>query len=172
MDMKEALIAPLEDLPSVEFAFAYGSGVFQQPGSLHISGNEAPMVDYILGVKAPVLWHSENLKRNPHHYNSWLACFGVKAISLIADKVGAGVHFNAFVPWRGKMIKYGVIGMDYLTQDILSWKSLYVSGRLQKPVRILVDDWAMAKVNQVNLHAAASAALLLLPAEFSEERCL
>eukprot|EP00250_Pteridium_aquilinum_P012845 c20980_g1_i1 orf=389-796(-) len=103
MDMKEALIAPLEDLPSVEFAFAYGSGVFQQPGSLHISGNEAPMVDYILGVKAPVLWHSENLKRNPHHYNSWLACFGVKAISLIADKVGAGVHFNAFVPWRGKV---------------------------------------------------------------------
>lgn len=169
MDIKEALAAPLEDLPTVEFAFAYGSGVFQQAGSLHISRNEAPMVDYILGVKAPVLWHSENLKKNPRHYSSWLACFGGKAVSLIADKIGAGVHFNAFVPWRGKMIKYGVIGMDYLTQDILSWKTLYISGRLQKPVRILVDDWAISRVNQVNLQAAASAALLLLPAEFSEE---
>lgn len=169
MDVEETLIAPLEDLPTVEFAFAYGSGVFVQPGNWHVARNEAPMVDYILGVKAPVLWHSENLERNPHHYNSWLAYFGGKGVSLIADKVGAGVHFNAFVPWKGKMIKYGVISMEYLTQDILSWTSLYISGRLQKPVKILVDNWAMARVNQVNLQAAASAALLLLPAEFSEE---
>jgi hypothetical protein len=35
-------------------------------------------------------------------------------------------------------------------------------------VKILVDDWDIAKVNRVNLLAAASAALLLLPAKFSE----
>lgn len=169
MDIKAALVAPLHDLPTVEFAFAYGSGVFQQPGSLTLSKNEAPMVDYIFGVRVPELWHSENLKRNPHHYNSWLAWFGGKGVSSVAETVGAGVHFNAFVPWQDKMLKYGVIGMDNLAEDILSWKSLYISGRLQKPVRILVDHWEMARVNQVNLQAAASAALLLLPAEFSEE---
>ncbi|KAH7290300.1 hypothetical protein KP509_30G041300 [Ceratopteris richardii] len=67
------------------------------------------------------------------------------------------------------MIKYGVIGMGDLAEDLLTWKSLYISGRLQKPVRFLVDNWDMAKVNQVNLHAAASTALLLLPSQFSEE---
>ncbi|KAI5058101.1 hypothetical protein GOP47_0026271 [Adiantum capillus-veneris] len=168
-DINAALVAPLQDLPPVEFAFAYGSGVFQQPGSLNLSKNEAPMVDYILGVKEPELWHSENFKRNLHHYSSCLAWFGGKGVSSVAEKVGAGVHFNAFVPWRDKLIKYGVIGMDHLAEDILSWKSLYISGRLQKPVKILVDDWEMARVNQVNLQAAASAALLLLPAKFSEE---
>ena len=35
-------------------------------------------------------------------------------------------------------------------------------------MKILVDDWGIAKVNRVNLQAAAAAALLLLPAEFSE----
>ncbi|MCO5603568.1 hypothetical protein L7F22_057719 [Adiantum nelumboides] len=90
-NVKAALVAPLQDLPKVEFAFAYGSGVFQQPGS---SKNE---------------------------------------VSSVAQKVGAGVHFNAFVPWKDKLIKYGVVGMDNLVEDILSWKSLYISGRLQKP---------------------------------------
>ena len=33
-----------------------------------------------------------------------------------------------------QMIKYGVVSMEYLVQDILLWKSLYISGRLQKPV--------------------------------------
>ncbi|MCO5575888.1 hypothetical protein L7F22_029694 [Adiantum nelumboides] len=165
-NVKAALVAPLQDLPKVEFAFAYGSGVFQQPGSSKI---EAPMVDYILGVKVPEQWHSENLERNLHHYNSWLAWFGGKGVCSVAQKVGAGVHFNAFVPWKDKLIKYGVVGIDNLAEDILSWKSLYISGRLQKPVKILIDDWGMARVNQVNLQAAASAALLLLPAEFSEE---
>ncbi|KAH7290294.1 hypothetical protein KP509_30G041300 [Ceratopteris richardii] len=148
-DVKEALAAPLQDLPAVDFAFAYGSGVFQQPGNLILSRNEAPMVDYILGVQMPTRWHSE--------------------VSYVAEKVGAGVHFNAFVPWKDKMIKYGVIGMGDLAEDLLTWKSLYISGRLQKPVRFLVDNWDMAKVNQVNLHAAASTALLLLPSQFSEE---
>ncbi|KAH7290296.1 hypothetical protein KP509_30G041300 [Ceratopteris richardii] len=168
-DVKEALAAPLQDLPAVDFAFAYGSGVFQQPGNLILSRNEAPMVDYILGVQMPTRWHSENIERNPHHYNSWLSWFGGKGVSYVAEKVGAGVHFNAFVPWKDKMIKYGVIGMGDLAEDLLTWKSLYISGRLQKPVRFLVDNWDMAKVNQVNLHAAASTALLLLPSQFSEE---
>eukprot|EP00249_Psilotum_nudum_P028940 c38974_g1_i1 orf=282-1292(+) len=169
MDELEELAAPLKDLPIVEFAFAYGSGVFQQPGHSDLSKQEAPMVDYILGVTCPEEWHSQNIERNPHHYTSWLSHFGGKGVSLIADRVGVGVHFNAFVPWKGKMIKYGVMSMNNLVQDILRWQQLYISGRLQKPVRILVDNWELAKVNQVNLQSAVCAALLLLPAQFSEE---
>ncbi|KAJ6844695.1 putative phosphatidate cytidylyltransferase, mitochondrial isoform X1 [Iris pallida] len=58
--------------------------------------------------------------------------------------------------------------MQDLAQDVLTWKNFYLSGRLQKPVRILVDNWDIRKVNKVNLKAATSAALLLSPSEFTE----
>ena len=34
-------------------------------------------------------------------------------------------------------IKYGVIRMHELIRDVLNWHRLYISGRLQKPVRVL-----------------------------------
>ena len=40
VDAAETLLAPLQDLPPVEFAFAYGSGVFEQPGNSHLARNE------------------------------------------------------------------------------------------------------------------------------------
>ncbi|KAL0363774.1 UNVERIFIED_CONTAM: Cationic amino acid transporter 5 [Sesamum calycinum] len=49
------------------------------------------------------------------------------------------------------------------------WDRFYLSGRLQKPVNVIVDNLEIKKLNSANLKAAASAALLLLPSEFSEE---
>ncbi|KAJ7552254.1 hypothetical protein O6H91_06G047700 [Diphasiastrum complanatum] len=168
MPSMEQLVAPLESLPPVEFAFAYGSGVFPQDNNTFLL-HEAPMVDYILAVSCPSQWHSENLETNPHHYSSMLAYLGGKTVANMADIVGVGVHFNAFVHWGDKTIKYGVIGLDRLVQDIFTWKALYISGRLQKPVRVIVDNAGLEKANRVNLQAAVCAALLLLPQEFSEE---
>jgi hypothetical protein len=34
-------------------------------------------------------------------------------------------------------IKYGIISTDALCTDLLDWATLYVSGRLHKPVRIV-----------------------------------
>ncbi|KAM0006056.1 putative phosphatidate cytidylyltransferase [Helianthus debilis subsp. tardiflorus] len=66
------------------------------------------------------------------------------------------------------MYKYGVVSMDDLVEDMLSWKRFYLSGRLQKPVRIIVDNKEITNTNLINLRAASSAALLLFPSKFTE----
>nr|XP_043637120.1 phosphatidate cytidylyltransferase, mitochondrial isoform X3 [Erigeron canadensis] len=66
------------------------------------------------------------------------------------------------------MYKYGVVRTDDLAQDMLNWDRFYLSGRLQKPVRIIVDNLDIKNTNLVNLRAASSAALLLLPSKFTE----
>jgi hypothetical protein len=51
----------LDRFPSVHHAFAYGSGVFKQPGlySDNAKQHEGPMVDLIFAVDDPVAWHKE-----------------------------------------------------------------------------------------------------------------
>ncbi|KAF3779755.1 Phosphatidate cytidylyltransferase [Nymphaea thermarum] len=143
MGSKEQLAAPLQQLPPVDFCCVYGSSL------LPSTQDKKPMVDYILGVSDPEEWHLK--------------------ITQIAEQIGVGVHFNPFVQWKDKVLKYGVIRMHDLVNDVLKWEKFYVSGRLQKPVCILVDTMDVAELNLANLKAATSAALLLLPSEFSEE---
>lgn len=42
------------------------------------------------------------------------------------------INYCLVLAWQ--TIKYGVISTDNLVNDMLSWETLYVSGRLQKPV--------------------------------------
>ncbi|XP_076903963.1 uncharacterized protein LOC143559188 isoform X2 [Bidens hawaiensis] len=140
MEARTNLGSLLNILPPVDFCCVYGS-------SLHPNNNDkSSMEDYILGVADPQQWHSENLKMNRDHYASWMASVG-----------GAKL-----------MYKYGVVRMDDLIEDMLSWKRFYLSGRLQKPVRVIVDNKEITNINLINLRAASSAALLLLPSKFTE----
>lgn len=112
----------------------------------------------------------KNLKMNRNHYASWMANLGgAKLVTGVADKVGVGVHFNPFVSWSNKTFKYGVVRMHDLVEDILNWRTFYLSGRLQKPVHVLVDNLDVENLNSINLRAATSAALLLLPSNFTQE---
>ncbi|GLU12700.1 hypothetical protein SLE2022_293620 [Rubroshorea leprosula] len=158
------LVSFLKVIPPVDFCCIYGS-------TLHPSNHDkSTMVDYILGVSDPLQWHSENLKMNADHYATWMVLLGgAKLITEVADEIGVGVHFNPFVTWNNKMLKYGVVRMHNLVHDILNWERFYLSGRLQKPVNILLDNLDIENVNSVNLRAALSVALLLLPPKFTEE---
>eukprot|EP00850_Spirogloea_muscicola_P009827 SM000056S17945 [mRNA] locus=s56:187015:190168:- [translate_table: standard] len=127
------------------------------------------MVDYILAVDCPRAWHAENLLLNPHHYSPLLAWAGAPAVAGLADRWGVGVYFNTMVPWQDGMIKYGVIATSRLYDDLVTWSNLYVAGRLQKPVKHLVDNRGICKLNRLNVQSALAAALLLLPQHFSEE---
>jgi translocator assembly and maintenance protein 41 len=126
------------------------------------------MVDFIFGVSHPGHWHDLNIQQNPHHYSS-IRTLGSGAVSLLQEKVGAGVYFNPYVQINGMNIKYGVVSIDRLCKDLIDWETLYLAGRMHKPVKILRDDSRVRLANQVNLTEAVRVALLTLPENFTEE---
>lgn len=151
----------------MQMAFAYGSGVFKQTGHADMSKN---MLDYIFVVDDAHKWHHQNIKMYPKHY-SFLRFFGAKRIAKIQDNYGAGIYFNTLVQHEGTLIKYGVISTDRLVTDLLDWDTLYVSGRLHKPVKLLVipTNKHLLSAMHINLQSAMHSALLLLPESFTEE---
>nr|GMD96558.1 phosphatidate cytidylyltransferase, mitochondrial-like isoform X1 [Ipomoea batatas] len=164
---KAELGSLLKILPPVEFCCVYGS-------TLHPNNKvQKSMVDYILGVADPIQWHTENLKTNSDHYASWLVRIGGgRLINGIANNIGVGIHFNPFVSWNNKMFKYGVVQVHDLIEDIQGWERVSVNTdhlKFSSLVNIIVDNLNVENENAVNLRAAASVALLLLPSEFSEE---
>lgn len=186
-ELKEALRLMLRQFNApIVYCFAYGSGVFPQedsgrsiseaefravhpkpPESLVKSQKGAPkMIDFIFGVTHTQHWHSINMKQHRDHY-SGIASLGSGAVSRVQEW-GAGVYFHPFVEVNGILIKYGVTSIDNLVKDLSTWDSLYLAGRLQKPVKILRDHPQVRLANQHNLIAALRTALLLLPPDFTE----
>jgi translocator assembly and maintenance protein 41 len=86
------------------------------------------------------------------------------------DGWGAGLYYHPYIIVNGIMIKYGVVNLDTLARDLSEWDTLYLAGRLQKPVKILRDDPRMRLANQVNLISALRTSLLMLPAKFTERQ--
>jgi mitochondrial translocator assembly and maintenance protein 41 len=188
-EFKEALRQMLWKFRApIRYAFAYGSGVFPQTGSgsspsssanasLHPAPPEAitkvqdgnpKMIDFIFGVSYTQHWHSLNLHEHRDHYSA-VGSLGSYAVSKIQDSFGAGCYFNPYVTVNGTLIKYGVVNIDTLCRDLAEWDTLYLAGRLQKPVKILRDHPSVRLANQVNLISAVRTALLLLPPDFTEE---
>ena len=118
------------------------------------------------------VFQSQNLERNPHHY-SFIASLGPSILTAIAERIGAGVYFNSMVPLHHRLLmKYGVIGMEPLIADLTTWNSLYVAGRLHKPVRNLQLHPAVEAAQAANLEGALRTALLLLPPQFTTPQLL
>lgn len=172
----------------MRYAFAYGSGVFPQskadghvataeeiarvhpkaPLAVQKAQNGNPkMIDFIFGVTFTQHWHSLNLNQHRNHYSA-LGSLGSGAVSYVQDRMGAGVYFNTHVAVNGTLIKYGVVNIDTLCRDLTEWDTLYLAGRLHKPVKILRDDPRVRLANQMNLLSALRTALLLLPEKFTE----
>ncbi|TPX37418.1 phosphatidate cytidylyltransferase [Synchytrium microbalum] len=148
----------------IRYAVAYGSAVFPQKETK----KENSMIDFIFGVTHPEHWHSLNIRQHRHHY-SVVANLGSRTVAVLQERFGAGLYYNPDVTVNGVRIKYGVISMETLLQDLKYWETLYVAGRMQKPLAVLRDDARVSLANQQNLRNAVRTALLLLPHEFTEE---
>ncbi|KAI5797684.1 mitochondrial matrix Mmp37 [Geopyxis carbonaria] len=148
----------------IRYAVAYGSGVFSQ-GS---AAAPRPMIDLIFGVTYTQHWHSLNMQQHSSHY-SIIRQLGSGVVSNVQDKFGAGVYYNTYVDINGILVKYGVVNIDTLCSDLTDWNTLYLAGRLHKPVKILREDPQVKLSNDINLLSATRVALLLLPERFSEK---
>mmetsp|Transcript_1807 Transcript_1807/g.5480 ORF Transcript_1807/g.5480 Transcript_1807/m.5480 type:complete len:351 (+) Transcript_1807:79-1131(+) len=166
----EVLQDVVSSLPPARFVFAYGSGALPQRGVTSTSR----MLDFVLAVDKAEQWHRENMysRGNWPHYSTLMTWLGPRAVSSVQQSaLGARIYYNTLVPWKnGRTIKYGVITLSDLLDDLREWRTLYVSGRMQKPVRILQSDETVELANQKNIEYAARAALLTLPEQFDEVR--
>ncbi|PWN19778.1 Mmp37-domain-containing protein [Microstroma glucosiphilum] len=163
----------------IRFAFAYGSGVFPQEeaGPEHAkrpeikepkTGKPRKMVDLVLAVAHPEHWHGLNKQRFPKHY-SWISRLtGAELITGWVQRLGAGLWYIPYVKIEDDLVKYGVMDIDTLCDDLLDWDTLYVSGRMHKPVAMLITDPRVRLAQQVNLASALRVSLLLLPETFTE----
>ena len=131
-------------LKHIKFAFAYGSGVFEQLNNVNTNQSQN-MIDFVFVVDDSLKFHMENLKLNASHY-SFLKHAGPYYLSKIQNEFGAACYYNTLVPVkdvddddesRTQLIKYGVMSEEALVRDLFDWDYLYMSGRLQKPVGIL-----------------------------------
>lgn len=175
---KEELQEVLSQYPNVLAAFAYGSGVVEQGGYDYsgVDPAQLPMVDMIFVVEDAVRWHAENLVRNKDHYSSFIASWPLGSPGVIAyvqTQLGARVWFNAYIPMKTarsplRMLKYGVIERSALLSDLLNWDTLYIAGRLHKPVLLVKSTPEIDEAIEVNRRHAVRAALLLMPKIFTE----
>lgn len=104
-----------------------------------------------------------------------MSIMGPRVISELQDSFGAKSYFNTLVPFEDGLIKYGVLNRSNLIADLLDWESLYVAGRLQKPVRIIDRsskeiDPELSMALRMNLKNALHTSFLLLPEKFSEQK--
>ena len=147
-----------------DFAFAYGSGVSKQKG---YADGEKPMVDLVFGVNDSRGWHEKNMWRHPEDYSAAMQWLGCRRVAQL-QQLGPGVLYNTYVDFQGSSLKYGVTGKEDLRKDLLDWETLYLAGRLHKPVRLLKTDDEMDELIEINRMHAANAALLMLPGRFME----
>lgn len=147
------------DTENIRHVFGYGSGVLPQSSY----GNARPQIDVMVFTDDTRRFHIENMKLFPDHYSAikWL---GIDAVNWIQN-LGAGVYFNPYVsiPVPSEpltMIKYGIVSTNRALEDLCEWSSMYVAGRLQKPVLHQKEDELSLLANQYNLSSAFNVALL------------
>ncbi len=153
--MQDSYLTRVAEEYKPDFAFAYGSGIFRQ------DGNIPQQADFIFGVNDPIAWHRKNMQRHPKDY-SWSGRLAFSVCPGFQD-TGAGIWYHPFVRFEDQIIKYGVISIDRIVDDLKNWTTLYVAGRMQKPVKVVVEDETVTEANQQNLEQAMVCSLHMLP---------
>ncbi|BEJ12877.1 hypothetical protein CspHIS471_0300510 [Cutaneotrichosporon sp. HIS471] len=148
----------------IDMAVAYGSGVVKQANKT----GPPPLTDFIIATPSARAFHATNLRQHPSHYPLYARLIGPSALAWMTDKLGAGLWYVTMVKFGDLEVKYGILSTATLTRDLEQWETLYVAGRLHKPVLALQVSPSLADPLAANNRAALSLALLNLPEQFTE----
>lgn len=128
---------------------------------------QGSLLDFIFVVSDPSDWHRRNRICNPSHYQS------TGQLDCWLQKSAAGLYYIPDVLVVGRRIKYGVTSRENFMNDLWHWRTLYVAGRLHKPVRFLISPSSdIRRAIRENQQHAANVAQLLLPSQFTREDLL
>ena len=96
----EAIVARF-DAP-IRYAFAYGSGVFEQDGykTTNPASKDGPMLDFMFAVTHAAHWHSINMNQFPGHYPLGARMLGSSFVARV-EEIPPGVWFNSMVTMNG-----------------------------------------------------------------------
>ena len=131
------------------------------------------MIDLVFAVENPQEWHSHNMVLNPSHYTP-IINLSSSAIASIQHNFGARIWYNTLIESKlsrspKRMMKYGVISKADLVVDLVNWETLYLAGRLHKPVQIMKRNDEVLRAIDINKEHAVRTGLLLLQPRFTEK---
>lgn len=157
------------DHEEIRHLFGYGSGVVAQEGY----SSQTAQIDLMIITDDTRKFQKLNFERHPSHYSS-LKYFGSDILQAIQN-FGAGIYFNPFITMSSsdgskQNVKYGIVSTKRALEDLCEWSTMYVAGRLQKPVQHLKIDELLLKANQFNLSSAFNVGLLLMSSQKKTEK--
>ena len=88
-------------------------------------------------------------------------------MAWVQEHGGANLYYHPYASLAGENVKYGVISMRHLKEDLGNWSTLYTSGRLHKPCLLVEQEESIQPLLRENLRFALRTALLLLPSKFT-----
>lgn len=109
---------------------AYGSGAL--PQSSQKNSTLSNTLDLLVEVRNPYIFHSELMKTSSSDYSGLTGVLGSAVLDWTYGSLFP-MHSNHIV-LDGRKLKYSVIGIKDLREDLYSWKFLSFAGRLQKPI--------------------------------------
>jgi len=163
-----------KSFPPIPFVFCYGSAAFPQAGYNYAV--ETPMIDLIFVVENYHEWHQNNFTKNRAHYSGLGYFFGPSLLSFLERRF-IPVHYNPYVTLGKYQMKYGVVSIKELINNLNNWENLVLAGRMHKPIRILKNSSVLysEKINeamQANYISALSMSFLLNFQQFVPENQL
>lgn len=110
----ESIVARF-DAP-IRYAFAYGSGVFEQDGykSSNPESKDGPMLDFLFAVTHSAHWHSINMHQFPGHYPLGTRMLGSSFVARV-EEIPPGVWFNSMVTMNGVVRITAFVGRTKLS---------------------------------------------------------
>lgn len=129
---------------------------------------DRPQKDFLIWVKNTWLFHAKNLNLNPLDYSSLIKLFWTDFAEYIQN-ISPYIYYNPYVKVWDDTIKYGIISTEKMISDLLNWETLYIAGRLHKPVEVFRTTDKFNEAFEINLSYALKVALILLGENFTEQ---